>query len=129
MSANSRNDHYIPHSDRHIPNNAGNKNNLHKRQDPSTMDPNMMDIHIHNPMTNMIARWDNNMKTRDFDAIANYRYLHRNNSNRFDRQNAVPVDNMNLHHALSLIAYSNPEKGTPSILTAKRVLKNLSLFS
>jgi hypothetical protein len=93
------------------------------------MDPNMMDIHIHNPMTNMTARRDNNMKTRGSDAIANYRYLHRNNSNRFDRQNVVPVDNMNLHHSLSLIAYSNPGKATPSILTAKRVLKKLSLFS
>jgi hypothetical protein len=80
-------------------------------------------------MTNTIARKDNNMKIRDFDAIANYRYLHRNKSNRFDRQNAGPVDNMNLHHALSLIAYSNPGKGTPSILTAKRVLEKLSLFS
>ena len=93
------------------------------------MDPNIMDRHIHNPMTNMIAKRDNNMKIRDFDAIANYRYFHRNNSNRFDRQIAGPVDNMNLLHALSLIACSNPGKGTPLILTAIGVLKKLSLFS
>jgi hypothetical protein len=80
-------------------------------------------------MTNTTAMWDNNMKIRDFGVIANHRYYHRNNSYRFDQRIVVPAGNLNLLHALSLIACSIPGRETPLILTAKGVLKRISLFS
>ncbi len=89
----------IPDKNSNTPSDADNMHSLDNKLIPRTMDPIAMDTYIHNPRTNMTAKRDNNMKIRDFGAIANYRYLHRNNSNRFDRQNVGPVDNMNLLHA------------------------------
>ena len=80
-------------------------------------------------MTNTTAKRDNNKKIRDFGVIANHRYFHRNNSYRFDRRKVGPVDNTNLLHALSLIAYSILGGETPLDQTAKGVLKRISLFS
>jgi hypothetical protein len=80
-------------------------------------------------MTNTTAKRDNSKKIRDFGVIANHRYFHRNNSNRFDQQIVDPVDNTNLLQALSLIAYSIPGRETPLIQTAIGVLNRISLFS
>jgi hypothetical protein len=41
--------------------------------------------------------------------------------NRFEQQVVVPVDKMNLLHALSQIACSSLGKETPSILSAEEV--------